>query len=287
MIIEKKILINGLGIFTKRMGSGIPILFLHGGPGGEHRYFLPHLDGLSDTFELIFYDQRGCGQSDEDTNQNYSIDKEIETLEELRLSLGLDKLNIVGESWGSMLALLYASKYPTHVNKLFLTAAVGATEEGYLKFGELLEDRLTPEDKERLEQLQIQYREGKIAVSEIFKVIDPYYLYSPDNVVKKTKTKSNAEVNRILGTEIINKYSINLKLDVLSKVPIMIAQGDHDIITPTHLEDLMLRHLPHTKLKVIENCGHWTVIEKPLQLCKLIREYFAGFPKEKDLTHSV
>lgn len=258
------------------MGSGIPILFLHGGPGGEHRYFLPHLEGLSDTFELIFYDQRGCGQSDEDTNQNYSIDKEIETLEELRLSLGLDKLNIVGESWGSMLALLYASKYPTHVNKLFLTAAVGATEEGYLKFGELLEDRLTPEDKERLEQLQIQYREGKIAVSEIFKVIDPYYLYSPDNVVKKTKTKSNAEVNRILGAEIINKYSINLNLDVLSKAPIMIAQGDHDIITPSHLEDLMLRHLPHTKLKVIENCGHWTVIEKPLQLSKLIKKYFSA-----------
>ncbi|HYK74561.1 MAG TPA: alpha/beta hydrolase [Pseudoneobacillus sp.] len=274
MITEELLSIRDLGIFTKRMGSGTPIVFLHGGPGGEHRYFLPHLEGLADTFELIFYDQRGCGQSQEDTNQKYSFDEEVETLEDLRKSMGLEKLNLVGESWGSMLALLYASRYPQHVNKLFLTAAVGATAEGYLKFGELLEGRLSTDDKKSLDQLMVKYRNGQIEVSEIFKVIDPYYLFSPEHLVNKTKTKSNAEVNRILGQEIIDKYSDSLNYEVLKDFPILIAQGDTDIITPKHLEELFLPYLPHTEVKVIKNCGHWTVIEQPQLLSSLIREYF-------------
>lgn len=274
MGIEEVVPIRGLGIFRKRMGSGTPIVFLHGGPGGEHRYFLPHLEGLSDTFELIFYDQRGCGQSEEDVNQNYSFEEEVETLEELRKSMGLDHLNLVGESWGSMLALLYASKYPTHVNKLFLTSAVGATAEGYLKFGELLNNRLTPNDKAALDQLMIKYREGKVEVSEIFNIIDPCYLFSSDNLVKKTKTKSNAEVNRILGKEIIDKYSDSLKYEVLRTIPILVAQGDTDIITPSHLEQWFLPYLPHAELKVLKNCGHWSVIEQPTELSQLIKEYF-------------
>ncbi|WP_449623189.1 alpha/beta fold hydrolase [Robertmurraya sp. Marseille-Q9965] len=275
MITEEILPIRNLNIYTKRMGSGTPIIFLHGGPGGEHRYFLPHLEALSTSFELIFYDQRGCGQSELDPNQNYSFEEEIETLEALRKSMGLEKLNIVGESWGSMLALLYASMYPTHVNKLFLTAAIGTTVEGYVKFGELLTNRLTPEDKNTLENLMLQYKEGKIQVSEIFKVIDRYYLFSPENLIKKTKTNSNAEVNRILGNEIVNKYSDSLKLDVLSTIPILIAQGDSDIIPPSYVEKLFVQHLPHTILKVIENCGHWTVIEQPLILSNWIKEYFS------------
>jgi proline iminopeptidase len=274
MVTEELLSIRNLKIFTKRMGSGTPIVFLHGGPGGEHRYFLPHIEGLAETFELIFYDQRGCGQSEEDANQNYSFEEEVETLEELRCTMGLEKLNLVGESWGSMLALLYASKYPNRVEKLLLTAAVGATSVGYLKFGEFLEKRLTPDDKKSLDQLMVQYREGKVEVSEIFKIIDPYYLFSPDQLVRKTKTKSNAEVNRILGQEIINKYTDSLNYDVLRTIPILIAQGDKDIITPIHLEELFLKYLPHAQIEVIENCGHWTVIEQPQKLSQLVRKYF-------------
>jgi proline iminopeptidase len=266
--------IRGLKIFTKRIGIGTPIVFLHGGPGGEHRYFLPHLEDLADSCELIFYDQRGCGQSEEDGQHRYSFEEEVETLEELRKSFRLEKLNLVGESWGSMLALLYASKYPDQVNKLFLTAAVGATAEGYLQFSNLLMNRLSPENKQKLDLLMKKYKEGIVEVSEIFNLIDPCYLHSPEHLVKKTKTKTNAEVNRILGQEIIDKYADSLKLDTLSSVPILIAQGDSDIITPIHLEEFFIKYLPHTQLEIIENCGHWTVIEQPHQLGKLIKEYF-------------
>jgi proline iminopeptidase len=277
MITENFLTLRETKIFAKRMGSGVPIVFLHGGPGGEHRYFLPHLEQLTDTFELIFYDQRGCGQSEEPVNkQSYTFEEEIETLEELRNTLGLEKLNIVGESWGSMLALLYASKYPQHVNKLFMTAAVGATSDGYLKFGKLLEERLTAQDKQELDTLVTKLNKGEIEVSEIFKIIDPYYLFSAENLKRKTKTRSNAEVNRLLGQEIIHRYTDLVMPEVLKEIPILIAQGDSDIITPRDLEELFIHHIPHTQLEVLHHCGHWTVIEKPKELGDLMKKFFIG-----------
>ena len=59
-----------------------------------------------------FYDQTGCGESEAPKNNQYSMRDEVANLEALRVQLGFEKINILGESWGSMLALLYATTYP-------------------------------------------------------------------------------------------------------------------------------------------------------------------------------
>lgn len=273
---EEFLVLRDMSIYTKRLGNGMPLVFLHGGPGGEHRYFLPHLQSLEAHFELIFYDQRGCGQSTRLEGGDYTIEDEIETLEELRKSLGLEKLNLVGESWGSMLALLYASKYPQHTNKIFMTAAVGATVEGYIGFGDELEKRLTSEDRRKFDHLVKKLEMNEVDVAEIFQVINPYYVYDVNNLAKRTETSSNAEVNSRLGEEIKNKFNQLIDLEALRQVPMMIAQGETDIISPKALEELFLKHLPHAKLVEIENCGHWSVIENPEVLQNLMREFFLG-----------
>jgi proline iminopeptidase len=274
MIKEEFVMLRNLKIYIKRMGEGVPLLFLHGGPGGEHRYFLPHLNELAFTNELIFYDQRGCGQSEVSENNNYTFEEEVETIEELRKHLELEKLNIVCESWGTMLALLYSTKYPQHVNKIFMTAAVGASADGYLQFGKNLEERLSPNDSEALKFLSGKYEKGEVDVKEIFKVIDPYYLFKKENLIKKSITRSNAVVNQVLGKEIINRYSASVKPELIKNIPILIAQGDSDMITPDDLKELFIKYIPHAEIEVIENCGHWSVIEKPVVLINLIRNYF-------------
>ncbi|MFD2444695.1 alpha/beta fold hydrolase [Bacillus sp. CGMCC 1.16607] len=274
-MIEEFITIRGLNIFTKKMGEGTPLVFLHGGPGGEHRFFLPHLEGLANQFQLVFYDQRGCGQSEEPQDKkSYTISEEVETLEELRQKLEIKKLNLVGESWGSMLALAYASRYPKHVNRLFLTAAVGATTSGYLGFGEKLNNKLSPEDKTSFDSVVERYKKGEAEVSEIFKILDRYYVHSPETLERKTKTKSNAEVNQVLGQDIIENYNQLIILDNLREIPILIAQGESDIITPDDLNELIVKYLPHVQIKVLSECGHWTAVEKPDVLQSMIIDYF-------------
>ncbi|WP_226577364.1 alpha/beta fold hydrolase [Halobacillus litoralis] len=95
-------------IYIKLIGRGEPLVFLHGGPGSEHHYFLPQMEELADHFELVFYDQTGCGKSD--PVNEYSMEKEIEVLEKVRRELGFEKIHLFGESWG--LCLLWCMHLP-------------------------------------------------------------------------------------------------------------------------------------------------------------------------------
>ncbi|MDO8610257.1 MAG: prolyl aminopeptidase, partial [bacterium] len=109
-------------IYLEQSGNpnGIPIIVLHGGPGGrtksEHRQiFNP------EKFRVIFFDQRGCGKSipSGETQANTTQDL-VEDIEKVRKYLHIDKCIVYGGSWGSALAILYAEMYPESINRLIL-----------------------------------------------------------------------------------------------------------------------------------------------------------------------
>lgn len=100
--------------------EGIPIVYMHGGPGGGHgehfpRYFDPK------AFRIIVYDQRGSGNSipPGETRDN-SPDHLIADADRLRQHLGIEKWHVYGGSWGSTLALLYAEEHPERTESLTL-----------------------------------------------------------------------------------------------------------------------------------------------------------------------
>jgi proline iminopeptidase len=87
--------------------EGIPLLILHGGPGAPHDYLEP-LEALSDERPVIFYDQLGCGNSDiPDDPSLWTVERFVEELSQVREILGLDEVHILGQSWGTMLAVDY------------------------------------------------------------------------------------------------------------------------------------------------------------------------------------
>jgi pimeloyl-ACP methyl ester carboxylesterase len=97
-------------LYWARYGSvGAPVLLvLHGGPGAHHDYLLPQLLALADEYELVFYDQRGGGQSKTDDREPITWRTHVRDLDQVAGELGIDPLSLVGYSWGAMLALLYA-----------------------------------------------------------------------------------------------------------------------------------------------------------------------------------
>ncbi|MEC2072439.1 alpha/beta fold hydrolase [Alkalihalophilus marmarensis] len=256
------------------IGDGEAIVFLHGGPGSEHRFFLPHVLPLSQKFKLIFYDQRGCGKSNPVENNQYSMKGEIDALETLRKEMGIEKLNLFGESWGSMLALLYATSYPERVNKILLTAAIGVTTEGFSTFSKELENRLSKEDKIKLSNLEKKLKIGDAVIEDIFRVLDRYYVFSEESLKRKEKTTMNTIVNEAIGKDINENYNLTSNLDKIKNIPIVIAQGSHDILTPGLIKKLLLDHIPHAKLIEIEKCGHWTVVEKPNEIIEIANDFF-------------
>ncbi|PEP51340.1 alpha/beta fold hydrolase [Bacillus pseudomycoides] len=266
--------INDYQLYVNLIGEGEPIVFLHGGPGSEHRFFLPHMVPLSKKFKLVFYDQRGCGKSDLAENNQYSMKNEVENLEALRIQLGFEKMNLFGESWGSILALLYATTYPERVNKILLTAAIGVTSTGLERFSKELEKRLTEDDKTKLSKWEENVKTGETSIEDLLQILDPYYVFSQETLNRKEKNTFSGEVNKAIGTDIENNYNVTENLYKISNIPILVAQGSHDILTPSIIKELFSEHIPHLQLVEIEGCGHWTVVEQPEKMCNVALSFF-------------
>ena len=112
--------VNGAKLWTVSFGEGEPLFFIAGGPGNTH-YGLRYFDSLSTTNTLVYYDAFGRGKSDTAKSvTEYSLERDIEDLEGLRNAMGFDKINILGHSYGGVVAQGYAIKYPENVSHLII-----------------------------------------------------------------------------------------------------------------------------------------------------------------------
>ena len=101
-------------------GPGTPLLLVHGGPGYPSHGQLQRLEKLGDERPVIFYDQLGCGRSDGPTDKTlWRTERFVDELASLRSALGLDRLHILGHSWGSMLTVEYTLTGPRGVEQLW------------------------------------------------------------------------------------------------------------------------------------------------------------------------
>jgi proline iminopeptidase len=131
---------DGCSLYVKEVGSGGgPWVLLHGGWGGEHSSLYDLVDGLEESYRLIFYDQRGSLRSPYQVYERggsyacpdslISVDHHVEDLERLRLQLGLERLNLIAHSMGGFLALSYLERYPERVEGLILVASTEVRSE--------------------------------------------------------------------------------------------------------------------------------------------------------------
>ena len=121
--------VNGVRLFTRRVGTGPLVLVLHGGPGAHHDYLLPQYDRLAQGRELFYYDQRGGGQSPVSRDIAVGWREHVADLDAIRDRLGLEQISICGYSWGGLLAVLYLLAHPERVGRLALVSPASPTLE--------------------------------------------------------------------------------------------------------------------------------------------------------------
>jgi len=136
----------GVSLHYRIIGSGADtIIVLHGGPGLQSHYLTTALDPLADGRALIYYDQRGRGQSDAVGDSTaLTAAHDVEDLDSLRRSFGLTRVTLLGHHWGAVLAALYAKRFPEHVKRLLLVSP-SFPHASYLFWAETLlkQDRAT------------------------------------------------------------------------------------------------------------------------------------------------
>ena len=116
----KYVTVDGAKLWVVTVGKGDPMILISGGPGGAHPG-LRRFDSLASKYMLIYFDAFGRGKSDTARNvKEYTLERDIEDIEGLRTALHLDKINVLGHSYGGVVAQGYAVKYPQNVKHLVL-----------------------------------------------------------------------------------------------------------------------------------------------------------------------
>src|SRR5689334_10729230 len=146
---ESRIPVGNAQLYSREIGHGTAIIVLHGGPDFDHSYLLPELDRLSNSYHLIYYDQRGRGRSADGVKpEDVTLASDIADIEKVRQYYHLDSVVLLGHSWGTVLALEYALRYPGRVSHMILMNPGPASTDDYQQLKkEWLEKR--PEDMER------------------------------------------------------------------------------------------------------------------------------------------
>lgn len=112
-------------LYVTSLGKGPTVIVLHGGPGNDFNYLVDAIRPQSKTHKFVFYDQRGSLLSPvADTGKKtVTAAKLVEDLDQLRRTLGEEKVVLLAHSWGTYLAMLYYQAHPEHVSALILVAS--------------------------------------------------------------------------------------------------------------------------------------------------------------------
>lgn len=253
-----------------------PVAFLvHGGPGADHTSFKPTFSPLSRKMQLVYFDHRGQGRSARGPKQTYSLENNVEDLEALRQYLGLGKIIVIGASYGGMVALTYASRYPEHVSHLI--AIVTVADARFLQRAqELLAERGTEEQRAIAQRLWDGNFENEAQLREYFQVMRTLYSVTADPDSPPAKSWDRA----ILSPDAINEafggflrsYDIREQLPKIT-APTLIIAGRHDWICPPEFSEEIAERIPNADLRIFEHSGHAIRLDEPEALLDAI----AGF----------
>jgi proline iminopeptidase len=255
----------GVSLFVREVGTGRPVVVLHGGPGAAHDYLYPAFSSLADEFRLLFYDQRGGGRSAVARPSRIGWRDHLADLEALRRYWKLGRLALIGYSWGGLLALLYAGEHPGRVGAMALVAPAPGWGEYHREF----KDEFARRSRlEAVQRLRAELETSGLAESDPqayqrrrFDLSLAGYYYQPAAVrdappftVQLQAQQATWSSLRGHGAELRRRLSGLI-------VPTIILHGRHDPI-PLRWAEELAEVMPRARLIVLERSGHLPHLEE-------------------------
>jgi proline iminopeptidase len=271
--------------------KGIPIVFLHGGPGAgcsemSRRFFKPN------KFRVILFDQRGCGRSRfKDPLQGLSLEHLVRDMEALRVHLGIERWALFGGSWGTTLGLAYAARHPERVEGLILRGVFTSTQaELAWLYQEGGAARVFPKEWEefksnttRLHAMNgpsVDFKAWRSVLQAHLQILKGADATQRDasaltwaqweqavmsvsglprlgqNDVARSFSMAIISCHMFLNDPWLNDESRWQRFDALLDKPCHIVQGQFDVVTPMHTAYGLHQQLPKSQLTVAREAGH-------------------------------
>ena len=252
-----------------------PVAFLlHGGPGGDHSGFKPGFSPLAERMQLIYVDHRGQGRSARGPKETYTLDNNVEDLEALRRYLGLEQVVVIGVSYGGMVALAYASRYPESVSHLI--AVVTSPSYRFLERAkEILAERGTDEQRAMGDILWAGAFEDEEQLKQYYAVMGPLYSlkHDPEKAAESRARgiRSVDAINQGFGG-FLRTYDLTGDLHKVT-APTLVIGGRHDWICPPELSEEIARLIPHADLRIFEDSSHSVAADEHDLLMDVIKGF--------------
>ena len=270
-------------IYVEECGNpnGIPVVFLHGGPGSgcrpQHRcYFDP------DAYRIILIDQRGCGHSRPHGElENNTTQFLIADMETIRQHLNVDRWVIFGGSWGATLGLCYAQRHPENVLAMILRGIfLGRQQDIDWVYAEGGASKLFPDAWQRLvehlpesehktplnayfQQLTVADELHQMAAAKTLQTWESTIVTLRDHEHQSDPSKdpgplahSRIQLHFALNECFIADSPILGNLATIKDIPTIIVHGRYDIVCPIQQTWELHQAWPETELNIIPMAGH-------------------------------
>lgn len=273
--------VNDIDLHYDTMGSGIPLIAVHGGPGmSDNRGYVQWLAPLTDTCQVVSYDLRGCGRSSNSPDGSYSHQDFVADLDALRAHLGFDRFALLGTSYGGFVSLEYALAHGDRLTHLILQDTAPSHHNETAARENALNSGLPGISPEQLDRLF----GGRVANNEEFResfaAIQPLYRTTSDP--DRDEERLNAivfryETHNFAFSRNIPTYDLRDRLGEIT-VPTLVMVGRHDWITPVDQSEYMAGRIPNSTLVIFEHSGHGPMIEENDAFTSTIRDFVTTKP---------
>jgi L-proline amide hydrolase len=245
-----------------------PLVALHGGPGSTHHYFAPLERLAGDGRGVVLYDQVGCGRSERAADADWSLRLFLDELAELRRQLGLERIHLLGTSWGGMLALEHALSGYGGLTSLVLSSTLASAEE-WVAEAKRLRDEL-PGDV--LAVLGRHERAGTTDDPEYEQAMEPFeerhfYRGGARPELQRMRTERGREAYRAMWgpnewtvTGALRGWDVRPRLHELD-VPTLVIRGRYDLSTEP-IAQTLVQGIPNAREVVFDESSHTPVLEE-------------------------
>jgi proline iminopeptidase len=266
-----------VSLFVQVVGEGYPLLLMHGGPGVDHSTMLS-LRPLADRHQLIFYDHRCNGRSEGVPVSSMTWDNLAADAEALRQSLGFDRWAVLGHSFGGMVALEYALRYPRSLSHLVLLDTCGDGWWVQENAARILARRGRNPATVRTAQ---RFFNGDITPGEFLasvRKLSTAYYYSLNllqlvhDVRVGMRMVTSPEALIFGYRHLLKGWSV---MDRLAEIqaPALVMAGRDDFQCPPEHQAALAAGIPAACLEIIERAGHNAHAERPAEIVDAVSRF--------------
>jgi proline iminopeptidase len=271
-------------LWVLEMGQGHPLVLLHGGPGLDHTQFRPWLDPLAERFRLIYVDQRSQGRSDPADHRTWNLARLSADVSALAGALGLDSYSVLGQSFGSFVALQHAVDEGSASHYILIGCLPGS------RWLDRIESNLAavepPELRERIEASWDM--ETRVQTVEEFRrlLTDqlPFHFADPDGEPYR-EFLTTVERHMRVSPDVLREFATNdnAAIEVEDRLedierPVLVIASEFDRVTVPEAGWAIAEAVPQGECVLVKDAGHMSFVEKPAVVMRAIHAFFDRFP---------